>query len=82
MHDKFLKLAELAAGDFEHTDGSLIEHLTGTKALLENWSAPSLQYAGLYHAAYGAAGYEESLVSTEKRNEIAEIIGVQAEKIV
>ena len=41
-----------------------------------------LRDAGLYHAAYGTAGFEQRLVSTEKRNEIAEIIGVQAEEIV
>ena len=83
MNDKFLKLSELGAGDFEHIDGSLIEHLRGTKALLEDWSAPPiLQDAGLYHAAYGTAGFEQYLVSTEKRDMIAEIIGAQAEEIV
>ena len=83
MNQKFRKLAELGAGDFEHIDGSLIEHLRGTRNLLEKWSASEvLKDAGLYHAAYGTAGFEENLVSTTQRSEIAKIIGREAEEIV
>ena len=83
MEEKFRQLSELGAGDFEHLDGSLIEHLIGTKALLENWSASEeLQDAGLYHAAYGTAGFNEHLVATSQRHKIASIIGERAENIV
>lgn len=37
MSDKFQALAKLGAGDFDHLDGSLIEHLNGTKDLLQQW---------------------------------------------
>lgn len=48
MEEKFRKLSELGAGDFEHIDGSLIDHLEGTKRLLVSWEASNiLQDAGL-----------------------------------
>ena len=83
MEEKFRQLSELGAGDFEHLDGSLIDHLNGTKALLERWAASKeLQDAGLYHAAYGTAGFSEHLVATSQRHKIAGIIGKRAESIV
>jgi len=83
MHDKIENLAELGAGDFLHLDGSLIDHLKGTKKILEHWGASiCLQDAGLYHAAYGTAGFSQSLVSTDQREKIAGIIGDAAEDIV
>lgn len=83
MDKKFHKLSELSAADFDHLDGSLIEHLRGTRDLLDKWSASSvLKDAGLYHAAYGTAGFDENLVSTTQRGEISQIIGCEAEEIV
>jgi Domain of unknown function (DUF6817) len=83
VNEKFLKLSELGAGDFDHIDGNLIDHLQGTQNLLKEWSASSiLQDAGLYHAAYGTAGFNESLVAVEKRDEISKVIGHEAENIV
>jgi len=83
MSDKFQRLAKLGAGDFEHLDGSLIEHLTGTRRLLTEWGAVlELQDAGLYHGAYGTDGFSQSLVSTNQRDKIAAVIGRSAEEIV
>ena len=83
MSEKFENLAELDAGDFQHLDGSLIDHLKRTKEILEKWGASiELQDSGLYHAAYGTAGFSQSLVSTDQREKIAGIIGVAAEEIV
>lgn len=83
MTSKFEALVKLGAGDFEHLDGSLIEHLNGTKELLKKWQAdPELQDAGLYHAAYGTAGFTQNLVSTDQRAKIASLIGESAEDIV
>lgn len=81
--DKFNELAKLGAGDFEHIDGTLIEHLKGTQRLLAQWGASKkLQDAGLYHAAYGTVGFDESLVDTHQRGQIAALIGVDSEEIV
>ena len=83
MNQKFRKLAELGAGDFNHLDGNLIDHLQGTLRLLCDWSASStLQDAGLYHAAYGTAGFTESFVSLEQREGISQVIGSDAEALV
>jgi hypothetical protein len=83
MDKKLQKLAAMGAGDFEHVDGKLIDHLFATRDLLKAWSASEiLQDAGLYHAAYGTAGFNEDLVNISQRKKIAEIIGQQAEDIV
>ena len=83
MNSKFEALYRLGAGEFEHLNGSLIEHLNGTKDLLRQWGARAeLQDAGLYHAAYGTAGFSKNLVSIDQRSKIAAIIGTEAEDIV
>lgn len=83
MIDKFQKLADLDAGDFIHLNGTLVDHLNGTKNILCEWGATSvLQDAGLFHAAYGTDGFDEDLTSINKRNDIAETIGSAAEEVV
>ena len=83
MNSKFDKLSELGAGEFEHLNGSLIKHLNSTYQLLEKWGASQeLCDSGLYHAAYGTAGFETQVVSLSQRNDIAQIIGEIAEEIV
>jgi len=83
INQKFQVLSMLGAGDFEHLDGSLVEHLQGTKDLLQQWGATiELQDAGLYHAVYGTAGFSQNLVSTDQREKIADVIGCPAEEIV
>ncbi len=83
VNSKFDKLSELGAGEFEHLNGSLIKHLNSTYQLLEKWGASQeLCDSGLYHAAYGTAGFETQVVSLSQRNDIAQIIGEIAEEIV
>lgn len=83
MRHKFQELAKLGVGEFEHLDGTLIDHLKGTMKLLKEWGAETeLQDAGLFHAAYGTDGFDESMTSPEKRSDIARIIGTKAEGIV
>lgn len=79
----FQKLQALGAGEFAHVDGSLIDHLRGTHDLLRSWGANDvLCRAGLYHAAYGTAGYSKTLVSLEQREQIKALIGADAEGLV
>ena len=83
MNSKFEKLNKLGAGEFEHLNGSLIEHLNGTYQLLIKWGASlELCDSGLYHAAYGTAGFESQVVPLSQRADIAKIIGSSAEEIV
>src|SRR5215471_1629833 len=79
----FKKLRELGAADFQHLNGPLINHLEGTYEYLKAWSnREELCVAGLYHAVYGTAAFDKSLISISKRDQIAGIIGPEVEHIV
>lgn len=83
MDEKFRQLIELGAGEFEHIDGSLIAHLEATRCLLKSWNASNdLQDAGLYHAAYGTFAFVQNVFELSQREEVAVVIGCDAEKIV
>jgi len=83
MDQKFRRLIELGAGEFEHVNGSLIAHLEGTRCLLKEWNASEvLQDAGLYHAAYGTSAFVQNIFEVAQREEVAAIIGSTAENIV
>jgi len=75
--------SSLHAGEFEHIDGTLIDHLKGTYKILNSWHASeSLCIAGLYHAVYSTSGFEHALVSKYNRDHIKKIIGKASEDIV
>ncbi|OIQ26530.1 DUF6817 domain-containing protein [uncultured Vibrio sp.] len=81
--DKFAILQELGAGDFQHLNGSLEAHLKGTAEVLRNWgSSELLEVAGLFHASYGTAGFNENMVSLNQRQQIARVIGHDEEALV
>lgn len=81
--DVFDQLAELGAEELQHLKGSLLSHLQSTYELLKAWgNREELCRAGLYHAVYGTLAFETSLVDLKKRESIAALIGVGAEKIV
>lgn len=83
MQAQFKALQALGAGEFQHLNGTLEQHLQGTAALLQQWQArDALVSAGLFHAAYGTAGFDETLVTMQQRNDIANIIGEEAEELV
>lgn len=83
MDEQFEILQSLGAGDFQHLNGSLVEHLTGTEHVLKSWGASEvLATAGLFHAAYGTAGFDDNMVSLSQREKIANLIGEQAEALV
>ena len=83
MNTRFSILESLNAGDFQHLNGSLETHLKGTAALLKKWGASEVvQTAGLFHAAYGTAGFSQHMVSLEQRQSIAQTIGKDAEALV
>jgi hypothetical protein len=81
--DIFNALQRMGAGDFAHLNGSLESHLCGTEALLRSWGAPErVCRAGLFHAAYGTAGFTDALTSISLRSEVSNLIGQQAEHLV
>lgn len=83
MMDKFQVLQTMGAGDFQHLNGSLEAHLKGTAKLLADWGASeTLQVAGLFHAAYGTAGFDERMVALKQRKGIAKLLGEPEEALV
>lgn len=83
MLAKFNQLQAFGAGDFEHLNGSLTAHLEETYRLLKQWGNPEATCdAGLFHAAYGTAGFEEAMVSLESRQKIKTILGEEVEELV
>jgi len=83
MDEKFRKLIELGAGDFELADAKLIAHLEGTRCLLKEWhGSDDLQQAGLYHAAYGTSHISQSIFNLSQRKDVAAVIGDKPEKLV
>ncbi len=80
---KLEQLKALGAADFGHVDGNLLDHLIGTREILESWNArDALLDAGLFHASYSTAGFKDSLMDTASRDQIRHIIGADAEEIV
>lgn len=79
----FQALQRLGAGEFAHLNGTLAEHLHGTAALLSEWGADAiLCRAGLFHAAYGTAGFAQAMAPLSLRPHIAELLGADAERLV
>ncbi len=63
-----------------HSDRSLLDHLSGTRSLLEAWDAPQeVCDAGLFHAVYGTESYSKSLLPPRLRSEVRAVIGDAAE---
>jgi hypothetical protein len=79
-----LALLEAAgAAEIEHPGGTLLAHLVRVEGLLTSWGArPALATAGLCHAYYGTDGFSLALLTLDRRAELAEVIGEEAEALV
>ena len=76
-------LAARGAAGIPHPGGTLLAHLERVHALLAQWGArPALRRAGLCHAFYGTDGFAVALGDPSRRDELAAIIGEQAERLV
>lgn len=76
-------LAARGAGELAHPGGALLAHLRRVHALLCEWRArPAVRLAGLCHAFYGTDGFPIALSDLTGRNELAALIGTEAEQIV
>ncbi|SDC76204.1 DUF6817 domain-containing protein [Actinokineospora iranica] len=76
-------LAARGAAELAHPGGTLLAHLGRTRDALVAWGArPALQLAGFAHAAYGTAGFPQSLVSLAERHVLVDLVGGEAEAIV
>jgi hypothetical protein len=80
MDSKTRFLIEHNAIGISHSSSTLLNHLAGTRALLEAWGAPrEVCDAGLYHAVYGTESYSNKLLPPELRSEVRAVIGDAAE---
>lgn len=77
------KLEELGAETVDHVNGSLLAHLQGTHDLLQKWgNREALCNAGLYHAVYGTAGFQQNLIPLNNRGAVAALISEESERMV
>ncbi|MER6304470.1 DUF6817 domain-containing protein [Streptomyces sp. NPDC001657] len=66
-----------------HPGGTLLQHLRRVAHLLGEWGAdPTVQVAGLCHAAYGTDGFAATLLDVTERPVLAQLIGERAEALV
>lgn len=76
-------LGSAGAAAIDHPGGTLLAHLQRVSALLAAWGArPELVAAGLCHAFYGTDGFDVVLLGLDRRAELAEAIGGEAEELV
>ncbi|THA51391.1 DUF6817 domain-containing protein [Streptomyces sp. A1136] len=76
-------LREFGAEDIAHPGGTLLAHLHRVQARLAAWNArPVLRLAGLCHAFYGTDGFPTPLLPPDRREDLAAVIGDEAEAIV
>lgn len=76
-------LASRGAAEIPHPGGTLLAHLERVHALLGQWAArPALRRAGLCHAFYGTDGFAAALGDPSRRDELASMVGEEAECLV
>jgi len=76
-------LAERGAREIPHPGGTLLAHLERVHDRLGRWGArPALCLAGLCHAYYGTDGFATALGDVGRRDELAAVVGDEAERLV
>lgn len=82
IHEVIEFLLDNGVGDNDHSDRSLLEHLTGTASLLMDWGCSNdVVLAGLCHSIYGTDSYHTVTVDHSKRDEVRSLIGERAEEL-
>ncbi len=80
-HLRFLRKA--STEQMPHSGRGLFDHLLGTRRLLAEWGArPVLCDAGLFHSVYSTEYYEQKAIPLTMRDEVAQLIGDEAESLV
>ena len=70
----------IGAHTISHSRRTLLDHLHGTYNLLCDWgNEPAVCLAGLFHSIYGTYIFSSHCVELERRDEIRERLGPQAE---
>ena len=75
-------LKEIGADNVDHSGKGYLAHAIGVYADLKEWGwNEELARAGLFHSIYGTQLFQGFTLPLEKRKEICELIGKQAELI-
>jgi hypothetical protein len=65
-----------------HSGRTLLDHLLGTRALLEAWGQrEALCLAGLFHSVYGTESFRKTTIPTDLRPRVQALIGDEAEAL-
>ncbi len=76
-------LEQLDAHVTSHSRRTLLDHLQGTHDLLVEWgNEPNICVAGLFHSIYGTYAFNKQSVELSMRDEIRDVIGAGAERLV
>lgn len=76
-------LRDMGAEDIAHPGGTLFDHLVRVHDQLTEWGAERpVRVAGLCHALYGTDGFPVVLADLDRRAEVADRIGADAEELV
>lgn len=82
IDDKYLVFLKQHTSELPHSGRSLLDHLIGTYDLLQEWGSwEHVSLAGLFHSIYGTQFYQRQAVPVENRQEVADLIGPQAEAL-
>ena len=66
-----------------HGPRTLNDHLLGTLKILSHWRQPQeVLAAGLLHSIYGTDHFRERLVPLSERNQVRQIVGTSAERLI
>jgi uncharacterized protein DUF6817 len=76
-------LIELGAAEVAHTGSIFTSHLTGVYDYLKNWNCPEhVTVAGLFHSIYGSEAFTKFSLDLSRRDEVRNMIGAAAERLV
>ena len=82
MDAKLRFLDQFGATGVAHSGHALMDHLKATAAMLAAWGEePAVCDAGLFHSIYGTESFKRAIVSTDRRHDVAAVIGERAERL-
>ena len=74
--------SQIGAADVQHTSKGYLPHAIGVYNDLKKWDCEEdIVLAGLFHSIYGTERFQGFTLSTERRDEVVELIGERAERL-
>jgi len=80
--DRYVAFLEEHNVEVRHSGGTLLEHLMGTRAILEAWEQrEAVCLAGLFHSVYGTESFRKTTIPADLRPRVQALIGDEAEAL-